>query len=416
MMALGVNGPVRQTMSLKQEPNHVSGPKDLSFSPQTRLVHMGRDPMSHERAINPPIQRGSTLVFEKAEHLFTSGPNSPRKGYGLEGLSTQDRLCEALAEVSGGIGAVLCPSGLQAITLVLMAATKAGDHLLVTDNSYGPTRRFCNEVLAAYGVTTEFYDPRIGAGIEALIRSNTVLIVLESPGSSTFELQDVPTITAIARAKGVATLIDDTWSAGLYLKPFDLGVDLSMQALTKYQGGHSDLLAGAVITRDATWLARLRDMHQMLGIGTAPEDAWLILRGMRTMSLRMAHQDMAARQIANWLENRPEVAQVLHPALPSHPDHAIWQRDFAGAGGVFSIVLKPVLDAQVYAMVEAYRLFSIGFSWGGFESLVICHTKMPSRNHPTTFPAGPLVRFSIGLESVEDLIADLERGFAAMAG
>lgn len=393
----------------------MSSHKDRNLSPQTRLAHMGRDPMSHERAINPPIQRGSTVVFEKAEHLFTSGPNLARKGYGLEGLSTQDRLCEALAEVSGGIGAVLCPSGLQAITLVLLAATKSGDHILVTDNSYGPTRRFCHEVLAGYGVTTQYYDPRIGADIEALIRPNTVLIILESPGSTTFELQDVPAITTVARAKGVTTLIDDTWSAGLYLKPFELGVDLSMQALTKYQGGHSDLLAGAVITNDAKWLARLRDMHQMLGVGTAPEDAWLILRGMRTMALRMAHQDMAARHIASWLEARPEVAQVLHPALPSHPDHDLWQRDFTGAGGLFSIVLKPVPDAQVFAMVEAYRLFSMGFSWGGFESLVVCHTKMPTRNHPTSFAQGPLVRFSIGLESVEDLISDLEHGFTALA-
>lgn len=375
---------------------------------------MGRDPLNHERAINPPIQRGSTLVFEKAQHLFTSGPNQSRKGYGLEGMSTQDRLCEALAEVSGGLGAVLCPSGLQAITLALLAATKSGDHLLVTDNAYGPTRRFCNEVLAGYGVTTHYYDPKIGAGIADLIQPNTVLILLESPGSTTFELQDVPTITTIARARGVTTLIDDTWSAGLYLKPFELGVDLSMQALTKYQGGHSDLLAGAIITNDAKWLARLRDMHQILGIGTAPEDAWLILRGMRTMALRMAHQDQAARRIATWLESRPEVAQVLHPALPSHPDNALWQRDFSGAGGLFSIVLEPASDAAVHAMVEAYQLFSLGFSWGGFESLVICHTQPLKRDHPQTYAVGPLVRFSIGLESVDDLIADLTSGFEAM--
>jgi cysteine-S-conjugate beta-lyase len=201
-----------------------------AHSPQTRLVHMGRDPFAHERAINPPIQRGSTIVFEKAADMLGAGPNGPMKGYGLEGLSTQDRLCEAIAEISGGIGAVLCPSGLQAITLVLLAATKTGDHVLVTDSAYGPTRRFCNDVLGKYGVTTEFYDPHIGAGIEALIKPNTSLIVLEAPGSTTFEMQDIPAITAVARAHRVTTLIDDTWSAGLYMKPFDLGVDLSMQA------------------------------------------------------------------------------------------------------------------------------------------------------------------------------------------
>jgi cystathionine beta-lyase len=391
-------------------------PADIAaMSPQTRLVHMGRDPFAHERAINPPIQRGSTLVFEHAADLLRAGPHGPMKGYGLEGLSTQDRLCEAVAEISGGIGAVLCPSGLQAITLVLLAATKSGDHVLVTDSAYAPTRRFCDVVLGRYGVTTEYFDPRIAAGIEALIRPNTSLIVLESPGSTSFELQDVPAITAVARARGVTTLIDDTWSAGLYLKPFELGVDLSMQALTKYQGGHADLLAGAVITRDPKWLARLREMHLMLGVGTAPEDAFLILRGLRTMALRLAHQDQAARHMARWLEARPEVAQVLHPALASHPDHAIWQRDFTGAGGVFAVILKPVSQARVHAMVQTYQLFALGFSWGGYESLVLAHTQPLKRNHAKTYADGPLIRFAIGLESVDDLLADLERGFGVLS-
>jgi cystathionine beta-lyase len=228
------------------------------LSAATRLVQVGRDPFSHERVINPPIQRGSTILFDQADDLYRAGPLSDMKGYGLEGLSTQDRLCDALTEISGGIGTVLAPSGLQALTLALMAATKAGDHVLLTDSSYGPTRRFCREVLGNYGVETEIYDPRIGADIAGLIRPNTCLIILESPGSLTFELQDVPAITAVAKAHGVATLIDDTWTAGLYMKPFDLGVDISMQALTKYQGGHADVLAGALITNSPDWLTKLK--------------------------------------------------------------------------------------------------------------------------------------------------------------
>lgn len=384
------------------------------LSAATRLVQIGRDPFSHERVINPPIQRGSTLLFDQADDLYRAGPLSDIKGYGLEGLSTQDRLCEALTEISGGVGTVLAPSGLQALTLALMAATKAGDHVLLTDSSYGPTRRFCREVLAKYGVETEVYDPRIGADIAGLIKPNTSLIILESPGSLTFELQDVPAITTAAKARGVATLIDDTWTAGIYMKPFDLGVDISMQALTKYQGGHADVLAGALITNCPDWLIKLKTMHQMLGIGTSAEDAWLTLRGLRTMGLRMAHQDRVAREIAAWLEGRPEVAQVLHPALPSHPDHAIWQRDFSGAGGLFSVVFKPVAAAKINAMAEAYQIFSMGFSWGGFESLALPSTIQINRQFPALHPKGPIVRYSIGLEAQEDLMADLERGFAVL--
>jgi cysteine-S-conjugate beta-lyase len=380
----------------------------------TRLVQAGRDPFAHERAVNPPIQRGSTLLFDKAKDLYHSGPGGPMKGYGLEGLSTQDRLCEALAEISGGIGAVLTSSGLQAITLVLLAATKAGSHVLVTDSAYGPTSRFLEQVLARFGVEAEPYDPLIGADIARLIRPQTSLIILESPGSLSFEIQDIPAICQVARAHGVPTMIDDTWSAGLYMKPFDLGVDLSMQALTKYQGGHSDVLAGAVITRDQVWLKELRDMHQLLGIGTAAEEAWLTLRGLRTMGLRMAHQDQQARSIATWLEARPEVAQVLHPALPSHPQHDLWARDFTGAGALFSIILHPVPETKVHAMVESYSLFGLGFSWGGYESLVLpCNAQLKRASTPYHV-AGPMVRYSIGLEAEADLIADLEAGFAVL--
>jgi cysteine-S-conjugate beta-lyase len=305
---------------------------------------------------------------------------------------------------------------LQAITMVLLAATQSGSHVLVTDSAYGPTKRFLNEVLARFGVEAETYDPLIGAGIAALIRPETALIVLESPGSLSFEVQDVPAICAVAKAHGVPTFIDDTWSAGLYMKPFDLGVDLSMQALTKYQGGHADVLAGAVIAKDPQWLKRVRDMHLLLGIGTSAEEAWLTLRGMRTMGLRMAHQDQQARALASWLEARPEVAQVLHPALPSHPQHSLWVRDFTGAGGLFSIILKPVAQAKLHAMLESYQVFSMGFSWGGFESLALPCNPQLQRVAKAYHADGPLVRYSIGLESIDDLIADLERGFAALKG
>lgn len=381
------------------------------LDPRTLLVHAGRDPHAHEGAVNPPLQRASTVLFRKAADLY----DDALKGYGLEGMSTQDRLAEALAGVSGGAGAILAPSGLAAITLVLLAATQAGDHLLVTDSAYGPTRRFCDTVLAGYGVETTYYDPRIGAGIAALIRPRTRLIVMESPGSLTFELQDVPAIVAAAQARGVTTFIDDTWSAGVYFRPLDHGVDLSMQALTKYQAGHADVLAGAVIARDARWVRRLFEMHRLLGLGLSAEDAWLTLRGLRTMMVRMEAQDRAARAVARWLEGRPEVARVLHPALESHPDHALWTRDFTGAGGLFAIEMKPVAESALHAMLESLELFSMGFSWGGFESLILpCDPQIRRTAVPWT-GQGPLVRLAIGLEAVEDLVSDLSRGFEALA-
>jgi cystathionine beta-lyase len=383
--------------------------RDLSDA--TRLTALGRDPAAHEGAVNPPVQRGSTVIVPRAADLY----DDARKTYGLEGFSTQERLAEALAGLSGGVGAVLAPSGLSALTLALLTYGGQGAHVLVTDSAYGPTRRFCDQVLSGHGVRTTYFDPRIGAGIAGLLTPHTRLIVLESPGSLTFEIQDVPAIAAVARAAGVTTLIDDTWSAGLWMKPFDLGVDISMQALTKYQGGHADVLAGALICADEGRLARLTEMHKLLGLFAGAEDCALALRGMRTMAVRMAHQDRTARALAIWLEARPEVERVIHPALPSHPDHALWARDFTGAGGLFGFTLKPVPRERVHAFLERCRLFSMGFSWGGFESLIlpcdpqIRRTAVPWREN------GPLLRISAGLEDVGDLIADLDQAFAALA-
>jgi cysteine-S-conjugate beta-lyase len=316
--------------------------------------------------------------------------------------------------MAGGVGTVITPSGLAAITLALMTFTKAGDHVLVTDSAYGPTRRFCDTVLAGYGVSTTYYDPQIGAGIDALITDRTTMIVLESPGSLTFEMQDVPAITEVARKRGVTTMIDDTWSAGHFYKPLAHGVDISMQALTKYQAGHSDVLAGSLSVSDSAVLAKLLHMHRLLGMGTAAEECWLTLRGLRTMAVRMEAQDRSAREIAGWLASRPEVAQVLHPALPGAPGHAIWARDFTGAGGLFSIVLNPVSRAAADRFAESMNLFSLGFSWGGYESLILPCDPQIRRTAVTWTGAGPLVRLSIGLEATADLIADLEQGLGQL--
>ncbi|KAF0115975.1 MAG: cystathionine beta-lyase [Hyphomonadaceae bacterium] len=407
MTDLGPNGAqlrehqLNESCKVKKNPEHKI---------ETKLAQLGRDPNSHEGFVNPPIQRGSTVLFDNPADLY----RKDIKTYGLEGASTQDRLCSALTEIMGGVGTILCPSGLSAITLVLLGLTKSGDHVLVCDSAYGPTRRFCDEVLAKYGVETTYYPPSVGTEIGAFIKPNTVLIMLESPGSITMELQDIPAIVKVAKAKGIVTAIDDTWSAGVYFKPLAIGVDISIQALTKYQSGHSDVLAGSVTTNNEELLARLLDMHLALGIGTSAEDAWLCLRGLRTMAVRLAHQDQTARKIASWLETREEVERVLHPALPSSPDNAIWQRDFTGAGGLFSFILKPVGKAKIYAMLEAFEIFAMGFSWGGYESLVLYCDPQIKRSAVKWTENGHLIRLAIGLENVDDLIADLDRALEAL--
>jgi len=392
--------------------NTEGAPSHPAQKPATRLVTGGRDPFSYYGFVNPPVYHASTVLYPTAEDYLA---HRGRYQYGRRGTPTSEALEAALAELEGPdcAGVALLPSGLAAASVALLAVVEAGDHVLVTDSVYLPTRRFCDNVLKRYGVTTSYYDPLIGAGIAALIQPNTRAIYLESPGSLSFEVQDVPAIAAAAHVRGATVLMDNTWASPLYFRAFDKGVDLSIQSGTKYIGGHSDLLLGAVSATKASW-PRLRETTFMMGLWVGPDDMNLALRGLRTMGVRLAHHHQAGMTVARWLQGRPEVARVLHPALESHPGHAIWKRDFTGACGLFSIALKPVPEAAVHAFIDKLTLFGIGASWGGYESLAIPFDCRHMRTATAWAPGGPTVRFHIGLEDVDDLIVDLERGFAAL--
>ena len=304
--------------------------------------------------------------------------------------------------------------GAAAISLALLSVLKTGDHVLVTDSVYLPTRNFCDGLLKRYGITTTYYDPMLGAGIDALIQPNTRAVFVEAPGSLSFEMQDVPAIAAAAHARGAVVLMDNTWATPLYFSAFEKGVDLSIQAGTKYIGGHSDIMFGTVSANAANW-KRLSDTRQELGLSVGPDDAYLAQRGLRSMGVRLAHQHQAGLKVARWLERRPEVLRVLHPALESDPGHAIWRRDFLGASSLFSFVFKPVPEVAVDAFLDQLKLFGMGASWGGYESLATPFDCTSFRTATRWEPGGPAVRLHIGLEDVDDLTGDLERGFAAMA-
>ena len=387
-------------------------PIDLStLSVETRLALAGRDHERHERAVNPAVHRATTLVFDDPDDLY----GKPHKTYALEGMAVQEALREALVAVEGGAGATLAPSGLGACTLALLTLAKAGGEMLVADNVYGPTRRFCDTMLTRLGVKTVYFDPRIGANIAALLNERTCGVFFESPGSGTFEIADAPAITSAARAANVPTAIDNTWSAGMYFKPFQHGVDLSVQALTKYQAGHSDAFMGAVISATPSWETRVRMTYKQMGLGAAPDDAFLVLRGMRTMALRLERQNASALAVAHWLEKQPQVARVIHPALESHPDHAIWKRDFSGASGLFAFELAPARPGHVRDMLQNLTLFAMGFSWGGYESLIAPINQNVTRTASHWAPKGETIRVSIGIEHPQDLIADLARGLARLS-
>jgi cystathionine beta-lyase len=377
----------------------------------TVVTQAGREPFEHFGFVNPPIFRGSTVLFPTVADL--EGLRQPYT-YGTKGTPTTRALEKAWSEIAGAEDTVLVPSGLAAIAIALLTATKAGAHLLVTDSAYAPTRFFCDGLLARFGVTTQYYDPKIGAGVSALIRPETAAILTESPGSQSMEIQDVPAIAAAAHEKGVCVIVDNTWATPLFFPPHERGCDLAIEAGTKYLSGHSDMLLG-LVSANAKWAKRLRHTFNLFAIGSSPDDASLALRGMRTMALRLREQQRAALEIAKWLAARPEVARVLHPGLPDHPDHELWKRDFSGSSGVFSIILRPAAKEAVEAFVNGLELFGIGFSWGGYESLVLPFDCAPYRTATKWKAEGPALRFSIGLEDVEDLKEDLAAGFARLA-
>jgi cystathionine beta-lyase len=388
-------------------------PSHPPVKPATQLVVGGRDATTNHGFVNPPVYHASTVLYPTAEDFLA---RRSRYLYGRRGTPTSEALEGALRALEGPdcAGVALLPSGLAAISTALLAVLDAGDHLLVTDSVYEPTRKFCDGVLKRFGITTTYYDPLIGAGIATLIQPGTRAVFVEAPGSLSFEVQDVPAIAAAAHAAGAIVLMDNTWATPLYFRAFDKGVDLSIQAATKYIGGHSDVMLGTVSANATTW-ERLTDTVHALGLCVGPDDMYLGLRGLRTMGVRLAQHDQAGRKVARWLAQRPEVERVLHPALEGSPGHAIWRRDFSGASGLFSAVLKPVPDTAVHAFLNELRLFGMGASWGGFESLAIPFDCARIRTATRWSPGGPTVRFHIGLEDIDDLIGDLERGFAALA-
>lgn len=384
-----------------------------SRRPATVLAHAGRHPRENHGMVNPPVYHSSTVLWPTVAAMDAShaGFEHGVYSYGRVGTPTSEAFEDAVTALEGGYGTVAVSSGLAAVNVALTAFVKAGDHVLVTDSAYGPTRRYADAVLSRFGVEVEYYDPLIGAGIEALFRGNTRLVYLESPGSLTFEVQDVPTIAAAARARGVLTALDNTWATPLGFDAFGHGVDVTVHAATKYMVGHSDAMMGIVGAREKSVWLKLKSFAVTSGHCAGPDDLYLAQRGLRTMGVRLRQHQENALEIARWLQARPEVARVLYPALPQDPGHALWRRDFTGASGLFAIVLQPASAPQVAAMLDGMELFQMGASWGGYESLILPTHPEKIRTATTWQAEGPGVRLHVGLEDPADLIADLEAGF-----
>ena len=393
-------------------PDHTPIHPRHSFS--TRLSHAGRAGTKVHGFVNPPVERGSTVLYPTVADRRAAGAKRLEQFpiYGVMGNPTHYALEDVVAEIEGGTRCQIVSSGLAAVTTPLLAYLEAGDHLLLPDNVYGPTRTFADGMLTRLGITTEYYQATIdGAGLQALMRPTTRVVYLESPGSHTFEVQDVPALTAIARAHGATTMLDNTWGIHFF-QPFQHGVDVSIQALTKYVAGHSDVLLGSITTNDPAHWERVRLGALALGQYASPDDCWLALRGVRTMAVRLRQQMASGLAVAEWFAARPEVARVLHPALPGAPGHDLWKRDFTGACSLFGVEFQPSISvAATHAMVDNLALFGIGASWGGYESLALPTTGFVTRTEEPGAFAGPVVRFHIGLEDVADLTADLEQGF-----
>lgn len=388
-----------------------------SLEDETRLVHDGRHPEQQFGAVNPPVYHVSTVTFPTVAALEQATRNrlENRLYYGRYGTPTTFALEEAVAGLEGGAKCVATSSGLAAICATLCAFLESGDHLLMVDSVYAPTRKFCDGVLANFGVETTYYDPLIGSGIAGLIRPNTRVVFVESPGSLTFEIQDVPAIAAAARAKGAVVVMDNTWGTPLFFKPFAHGVDVSVQAATKYIVGHADAMLGTVTAAsDELWTA-VKNTVLAFGYSAGSQECYLGLRGLRTLSVRLERHQRNALELAQWLAARPEVERVLHPALPSDPGHALWRRDFLGACGLFGVELKPAGKPAVAAMLDGLKLFGMGYSWGGYESLILPTDDGIHRTATRWQASGPMLRLHVGLEAVEDLKADLAAGLERLS-